>query len=256
MPTLNGQLAGQPLDPTTAMILRAMAQAGSPGTAAVPRETLEEALGQPLPPSEPATLMDRLGAVASFAGNAIMGRGGVGRPRLPRGAGPAKPDVPPLSRQAIERWGLTTDLDEAGYILPGGELLDFTGRHGAVGYQRAGDRFVPNVAGTRDYLAGQRNVDHREVASLMGEKPWSPFDRTDNVGSFMAQTGAVRLTPGGANFAKQPTEAQLRAIVADARRRGRTLFVDADLPGGDTAAKEFARPTVDAVRAWLKEVLP
>lgn len=79
MPTMNERLAGYE-DPTTLMILRAMAQAGSPGTAAVSRESLEAALGQPLPASEPATLWDRLGAVASFAGNAIMGRGGFNAP--------------------------------------------------------------------------------------------------------------------------------------------------------------------------------
>ena len=82
-PTLEQRLERPELDPTTAMILRAMAQAGSPGTAAVSRETLEQALGQPLPDAGPATLGDRLGALGSFAGNAVMGGGRLLPPQRP-----------------------------------------------------------------------------------------------------------------------------------------------------------------------------
>jgi hypothetical protein len=78
MPTLDEQLAHPGVDPTTAMMIRAMAQAGSPGIAAVDRRTLQEVFGDVPLAQAPPTLAERLGAVASFAGNAILGRGGFG----------------------------------------------------------------------------------------------------------------------------------------------------------------------------------
>lgn len=77
-PTLDERLANPTVDPTTAMMIRAMAQAGSPGIAAVDRATLQEVFGDVPLSQTPPTLRERLSAVASFAGNAILGRGGFG----------------------------------------------------------------------------------------------------------------------------------------------------------------------------------
>lgn len=244
MPTMNEQLAGY-VDPTTQMILRAMAQAGSPGTAAVSRETLQEALGQPLPVSERATLWDRLGAVASFAGNALPLRGGIGRLL------PGEADSP-LIRRAIQRFGLTENMDEAGYVLPGGELLDFSGRGQAGGYVREGPYFISKRG--PDYFAGQRYIDHREVSPLM-RNPGGVKSPTELMDAFMGRTGAMRLQREGANVRRQPTEAQLRAIVRRSRETGTPLYLDVDIRGGNTVSRTFARPTVDAVQEWITEML-
>ncbi|TET97751.1 MAG: hypothetical protein E3J23_08715 [Candidatus Stahlbacteria bacterium] len=62
--------------------------------------------------------------------------------------------------QSIEDFGLTEDINEAGYVLPDGRMLDFTGRKGSEGYIKEGDRYV---ATGRDYLAGRRFVFHSEI---------------------------------------------------------------------------------------------
>jgi hypothetical protein len=67
-----------------------------------------------------------------------------------------------LTEAAIAKFGTTDDIREAGYITPDGKMLDFSGRSEASGYHQEGDRWVPDE-GQDDYLAGQRNTDHREV---------------------------------------------------------------------------------------------
>jgi hypothetical protein len=68
-----------------------------------------------------------------------------------------------------KHFGVTDDLREAGWILPDGRLLDLTGRHQMGGYVlRPDGRWQCSEA--RDYQAGHRVVDHREVpASIIGE---------------------------------------------------------------------------------------
>lgn len=59
--------------------------------------------------------------------------------------------------EAIETFGITYNIDEAGYVLPDGRMLDFSGRHDARGYTRKGDVYI---ADGRDYLQGRRRIEH------------------------------------------------------------------------------------------------
>lgn len=85
--------------------------------------------------------------------------------------------------KAIEYFGLTDNYLEAGYMLPDGKLLDFSGRHEAVGYEKGKPK-----RGERDYLAGQRSVDHREVQDIVDESEWKAVEK------FIDKTGAIRMT--------------------------------------------------------------
>ncbi len=60
--------------------------------------------------------------------------------------------------------GITYNPTEAGYILPDGTMLDFSGRHYASGYKNH-----KPISGQPDYLSGQRNVDYREIRELYGK---------------------------------------------------------------------------------------
>ena len=95
-------------------------------------------------------------------------------------------------KSAIKTFGLTRDIAEAGYILPDGRLLDFSGRAQA-GYKRVGDTYVPK-AGDRDWMKGSRGVDHREVeweGMPKYKETWMPMVEFMNM-------GAVRIDRSGA----------------------------------------------------------
>ncbi len=63
-------------------------------------------------------------------------------------------------KEAVETFGITYNINEAGYVLPDGRMLDFSGRHENPGYVRKGDVFIPEG---RDYLAGSRRILHSDI---------------------------------------------------------------------------------------------
>jgi hypothetical protein len=96
--------------------------------------------------------------------------------------------------RAKDYFGTTTNPDEAGYILPDGAMLDFSGR-----------RF----GGT----SGERLLDHRDIAFAWPEE--------EAVGGFEAMQqvmnwGAIRFSVFRdmviVNLVKPPTDAQIRRI--------------------------------------------
>jgi hypothetical protein len=132
--------------------------------------------GNMIPPSVRAQAEG--GAMASYAGT---------RPKNPV-------EVKEAFESAVKRHGLTRDISEAGYILPDGRLLDFSGRADASGYVREGDFYTPRKRGDRDWMGGSRGVDHRDVEwEGMPSYPetWMPMVE------FMAM-GAVRIDRSGA----------------------------------------------------------
>lgn len=95
------------------------------------------------------------------------------------------------SERAFERakkfFGLTDSFAEAGYILPDGSLLDFSGRaYGGIG--------------------GSRGIDHRDMNQIVD---WQTF----------ISMGAIRYFPEvpGVDIRKRPTRAQMDMIAASAQ---------------------------------------
>ena len=154
-----------------------------------------------------------------------------------------------LQGDAAKHFGTTSVPSETGFILDNGSRLDMSGRHYATGYQKKGDRFVPQP-GQRDYLAGGRNVDHRELGDLVPGQQW------DGLADFINQTGAVRYMPNvgiSAVDTNMPNVMQVQRAVEDFRRSRTPMSVDVDtLSGSSRASQEFERPTVDAVMEWMK----
>lgn len=88
--------------------------------------------------------------------------------------------------KAVDYFGTTTNLNIAGYILPDGRLLDFSGKKfGSDGRSRT--------------------IDHREVGDA--------YDNEIDMDDFL-KNGAIRIdaTSGSINIGAKPTAAQMRII--------------------------------------------
>ena len=76
-----------------------------------------------------------------------------------------------MINKAIAEFELTDDFNEAGYILPNGEMLDFSGSNqGAMG--------------------GSRERDHREITIVSDDLSGG----TKGMDEFMDQTGSIRFS--------------------------------------------------------------
>lgn len=157
---------------------------------------------------------------------------------------PSPEEAPKVFESAKRTMGVTQRIDEAGYILPDGTLLDFTGRHYGTGYERKGDYQFGPKPGQPDYVKGQRQVDHREIE----------FDGVpDNGGDAMLafqDLGAIRTGQGLIDMRVKPTsaqEAQIRRVVehnngevvvdlVDGKRQSGLMF-----PEGTSATKVIGK---------------
>lgn len=171
-----------------------------------------------------------------------------------------------LGNVAKEQFGVTNDLNEAGYVLPDGTYLDFSGRHQAVGYEKSGDRYVALPGQAGDYRAGHRVIDHRELGAKIrdavgvgGKDPTHgeiyEGTATDVMLKFQKAAGAVRYMSGlgiSANF--MPTVEQIAKILKDYKREfpGDPINVDVineSSSGSMHDSVEVKNPTVEKVMA-------
>lgn len=124
-----------------------------------------------------------------------------GVPQL-RSEATISPEAENLFSAAKEHFGTTKDLKEAGYILPDGTLLDFSGRH----------LLDPNADSS--FLKGRRTTDHREVSSLAFEKDGNtPTGIETDMADFISK-GAIRIdaNAGAIDLATKPTSAQMSVL--------------------------------------------
>ena len=89
-----------------------------------------------------------------------------------------------LFADAKNEFGTTTDMREAGYLLPDGSMLDFS-----------------------DGERGTRTLDHRNIAGIITDRTYDT--RTEYMDDFVNE-GAIRLIPESGTFsiAQQPTKEQ------------------------------------------------
>ena len=127
-----------------------------------------------------------------------------------------------------EKMGITHDPREAGFILPDGTMLDFSGKNSAP-------------FNHHQNLSGTRSIDHRwlppEAWSILRKKYPAPWDVTDPVHLFMMETGAVRFSPESGGFSyydRMPTDKQLN-VVANywkwSKGKLDSYFIDKVMPG-------------------------
>jgi len=163
--------------------------------------------------------------------------------------------------QAVEHFGVTDDLREAGYLLPDGRMLDLSGRHDMLGgdYVRQDGR---NVATGRDWQAGVRHTDHRELPFDVQEAKANEANfgntSTAHMLGFQKETGAIRIMPGtGISVSVMPSDKQIKALVTRWRRTygNDPMLIDVDdaVTGKNLTSIDVQRVTVEDVKNALRQ---
>ena len=99
-------------------------------------------------------------------------------------------------------FGTTRDIREAGYILPDGNMLDFSGRH------------LMNSGDDTSFLRGRRTSDHREIMSIKYERDGETETGVNTDMPDFIRRGAIRIddNAGTINLYMKPTKEQRSAI--------------------------------------------
>ena len=115
---------------------------------------------------------------------------------------------------AKEKFGTTYDMREAGYILPDGSMLDFSGKH--------------QVRDTdTSFLNGNRTVDHREIADIAYDFDENETGVETDMGDFLDR-GAIRIdsNAGAINLNVAPTKAQKDRLKRLIERNDGYVYID------------------------------
>lgn len=181
-----------------------------------------------------------LGAKQVFPLSAQAGDGGSFLPparqllKPPRGeqrvleqTGHYSPEESLSPKRILAHFGETANPFEAGYVMPGGEMADFSGRHSAGGSRSISSRsgFDP-----RDEFAGARFVDHRDVIELI------PDDI--EVGGFDAMNQVI----GAGSIRMTLTESSLLVTIVErpTSKQVETLGFAIDFAQGKRPSEDFA----------------
>lgn len=133
-------------------------------------------------------------------------------------------------------FGLTTDINEAGYIMTDGSMLDFSGK-------REGGS------------AGTRVLDHRQIGSI-GKGDYIQGDYTDQMMEFMNTTGAIRVNSYNGldiDIVQPITERQNKKILVNARRLEYFQIDISDQNGYNIWTKIIEMPRISDVSALMEE---
>lgn len=125
-----------------------------------------------------------------------------------------------LINNAINHFGTTRDIYEAGYILNDGQMLDFSGK------KQGGE-------------SGVRYMDHREVEGIPGFKPKKEDQSSsEDMIQFMNEAKAIRIDAdnGLVNSIGIPNETQLSLILRNLKNfaNGEYVIIEVDNEKGDT----------------------
>ena len=154
-----------------------------------------------------------------------------------------------LTNAARSFFGTTKDTREAGYILPDGDMLDFSGRH---------------YSDNHPSLRGQRSVDHRELTgeNSKGESIEDLFRINSSGGSgsdymqeFMTRTGAMRVDfhSNVASIMGEPTAEQIKVLANGIRGDYAALSVIDPESGRIISDGEIDNPTPMKVRRFFDQ---
>jgi len=119
---------------------------------------------------------------------------------------------------AKNKFGLTSDIREAGYILPDGTMLDFSGRHELFGADDSG-------------ISGRRTTDHRGISQIAYAYDSEGNEIDTGVETTMPdfiERGAIRIdaNAGTINLSVKPTAAQRKTLQRLIQRNGGDVSVD------------------------------
>ena len=120
---------------------------------------------------------------------------------------------------AKKKFGTTSDIREAGYVLPDGTMLDFSGRH----------EMMPGSDSS--HLNGRRATDHRAIWQIEFGYDAEGNEVDTGVKTSMPdfiERGAIRIdaNAGTINLSTKPTEAQRKVLQRLIQRNGGDVSVD------------------------------
>jgi hypothetical protein len=115
---------------------------------------------------------------------------------------------------AKDKFGITYDMREAGYILPDGSMLDFSGKHEIRGADTS-------------FLNGQRSVDHRAIQEIAYDFDENKTGVETDLGDFLDR-GAIRIdyNTGAINLNVAPTKAQKDRLKRLIERNDGDVYID------------------------------
>lgn len=115
---------------------------------------------------------------------------------------------------AKEKFGTTLDMREAGYILPDGSMLDFSGKHELRGADTS-------------FLNGRRSVDHRDISAIAYDFDEEPTGVKTDMADFLDR-GAIRIdyNVGAINLNVAPTKEQKDRLRRLIERNGGDVYID------------------------------
>lgn len=157
-----------------------------------------------------------------------------------------------LLDDAIKFFGLTDVPRECGFICPNGEMLDFSGRHLAVG-------FLDKV-----YQPNRKNLVHGNIFgvnkdgfSLMEKYPQLATEGIVNY-AFMKYTSAVRFDEckkscGMADYLVRPTEKQIE-VIANIMQEQTMYLSKSDVDGNCLADCEIKFVTKRSLREAIDKL--
>lgn len=142
------------------------------------------------------------------------------------------------AKKAKKIFGETNNFRNAGYILPEGTLLDFSGFNQGA--------FLPP--------GGARYLDHRDIFQAMSGRGGG----TEGMLKFIDNSDAARVSYDGSDMLlhliNKPTKQQLNALRYEFPQMN-SIYIDiADKKGKITKATEIYNPKFNKVKTWLDEV--
>ena len=152
-----------------------------------------------------------------------------------------------LLDDAIKFFGLTNVPRECGFICPNGEMLDFSGRHLAVGFLDL--EFKPN---RKNLVHGNIFGVNHDGFSLMEKYPKLATEGIVNY-AFMKHTSSVRfdaprrVSSGTADYIIRPTEKQIE-VIADIMQEQSMYLSKSDVDGNCLADCEIKFVTKRSLR--------
>jgi hypothetical protein len=133
------------------------------------------------------------------------------------------------------RFGVTSSIYEAGYVLPDGTMLDFSGRSQASGFVQGKDLVFAPSKKQGDWLKDQRSIDHREIE-------WDGMPRYKETWASMVdflRLGAIRIDANSGTISMhsraRPTSAQVR-VLKDVVVSANGAYVDLEDDAGNSTA--------------------
>lgn len=158
-----------------------------------------------------------------------------------------------LLDDVIKFFGLTTNPKECGFICPNGEMLDFSGRHLAVGF--LDKKFKPN---RKNLIHGNIFGVNYNGFSLMEKYPQLATEGIVNY-SLMKYTSVVRfdsprlLSEGTVDYITKPTEKQIE-VIADIMQEQSLFISKSDVNGNCLADYEIKFVTKRSLRDAIEKI--